>query len=197
MQEQIEELAIQFQLSSAANDIQGILPILETLDSSMASAAFKLPAPSPLALPSESPRSNALSLPTIIDHAAACATAVSQHTARDAMTAVFASEPPRIPKRLPLQDLQCLSAQALAAKMAAASPELAAYSAAFVGAGFSGAVVSCYASACDSDLQQLLIDVGIEDASHRQRLISELRLLHSRYAALEVPPLQLLPLPFL
>jgi len=37
----------------------------------------------------------------------------------------------------------------------------------------------------DSDFEQLLMDVGIGDTGHRQRLISELRLLRSRYAALE------------
>ena len=80
--------------------------------------------------------------------------------------------------------------------MAAASPEFSVYCAAFVSAGFDGAVVSSYASAPDSVLEQLLMDVGIEDAGHRQRLISELRLLRSRYATLEVPPRHMLPLPF-
>jgi hypothetical protein len=182
-------------LYSAANDIQGVLPILETVESSMASGAFKSSASSPLALPSESPHGNAL--PPIIDHEAARGIAISQQSADVAITAVFESELPPIPELLPLKDLLCLSVEALVAKIAATSPEFAAYSAVFVRAGFSGAVLSSYASASDIDLGQLLIDVGIEDASHRQRLISELRLLHSRYAALEVPPLQLLPLPFL
>ena len=161
----------------------------------MASGAFKSPASSPLALPSESPHGNAL--PPIIDHEAARVIAISQQSADVAITAFFESELPRIPELLLLEDLLSLSAEALGAEIAATWPEFAAYSSAFVSAGFGGAGLSSYASASDSDLEQLLMDMGIEDASHRQRLISELRLLHSRYAALEVPPLQLLPLPFL
>jgi hypothetical protein len=45
--------------------------------------------------------------------------------------------------------------------------------------------------------EQLLMDVGIGDAGHRQRLISELLVLRSRYATLEVPPLHMLQQPFL
>jgi hypothetical protein len=100
-----------------------------------------------------------------------------------------------MPKLLPFEDLLCLSAEALGAKMAAASPEFLVYCAAFVSAGFDGAMVSSYVSAPNSVLEQILMDVGIGDAGHRQRLISELRLLRSRYAALELPPLHMLPLP--
>ena len=158
----------------------------------MASRAFKSPASSPLALPSESPHGNAL--PPIIDHEAARVIAISQQSADVAITAFFESELPRNPELLLLEDLLSLSAEALGAEIAATWPEFAAYSSAFVSAGFGGAGLSSYAGASDSDLEQLLKDMGIDDASHRQRLISELRLLRSRYAALEVPPLQLLPL---
>ena len=192
----IENIAMQ--ICSVANHIQRILPILETIQSSMASGTFNLPskrASSSLATPSKSPHGDAL--PPIIDHQAERVKCISQQSEGVANTAVFESELPHIPKLLPLEDLLCLSAEALGAKMAAASPEFSVYCAAFVSAGFGGSVVSSYASAPDSVVEQLLMDVGIGDAGHRQRLISELRLLRSRYATHEVPPLHMLPLPFL
>ena len=65
----IEEIAMQ--MCSVANHIQRILPILETIQSSMASGTFNLPAKrasSSLATPSKSPHGDAL--PPIIDHEA-------------------------------------------------------------------------------------------------------------------------------
>ncbi len=161
----------------------------------MASGTFNIPASSSLAASSKSPHGDA-PLP-IIDHEAERVKCIARQSEGVATTAVFESELPHIPKLLPLEDLLCLSAEALGAKMAAASPEFSVYCAAFVSAGFGGSVVSSYASAPDSVVEQLLMDVGIGDAGHRQRLISELRLLRSRYAAHEVPPLHMLPLPFL
>jgi hypothetical protein len=94
---------------------------------------------------------------------------------------------------LPLQDLRCLSAEGLGAKIAAASPELSVHCAAFLRARFGGAALFSYAPLSNTDFEQLLMHVGVADAGHHQRLISELRLLRSRYAALEVPPLPMLP----
>jgi hypothetical protein len=162
----------------------------------MASETFNTPASSSLAAPSKSPH-NGDALPPIIDYEAERAQCIARQSEGVVTTAVFESELPHIPKLLPLEDLLSLSAEALGAKIAAASPEFSVYCAAFVSAGFGGAVVASYASAPDSVLEQFLMDVGIEDASHRQRLTSELRLLRSRYAALEVPPLHMPPLPFL
>ena len=139
------------------------------MESSVASGTLNIPASSSHATPSKSPHGDAL-LP-IIDHEAERVKCIARQSEGVATTAEFESELPHIPKLLPLEDLLCLSAEALGAKMAAASPEFSVYCAAFVSAGFCGAVVCSYASVTDSDFEQLLMDVGIGDTGHRQRLI--------------------------
>ena len=161
----------------------------------MTSEASKLPASSSVAMSSESPHGDAP--PPIIDHQAQRVTGIAQQSEGVAAAAVFESELPHNAKLLPLEDLLCLSAGALGAKIAAACPELSVHCAAFVSAGFDGAVVSSYASAPNDVFEQLLVDIGIGDAGHRQRMMSELRLLRSSYGALEVPPPHMPPLPFL
>jgi hypothetical protein len=62
----LEEISTRMRF--VANHIQRILPILETIQSSMASGTFNLPASSFLATPSKSPAGDAL--PLITDHEA-------------------------------------------------------------------------------------------------------------------------------
>ena len=142
-----------------------------TLKTSMASGTFKLPASGSLAMPFLSPHGD--SPPAFIDRDAERVTSIALQSQGAAATAVFESDQqlPRITKLLPVEDLLRLSAEELGAKMAAASPELSVHRAAFVSAGFCGAVVCSYASVTDSDFEQLLMDVGIGDTGHRQRLI--------------------------
>ena len=82
------------QMCSVDYHIQRILPILETIQSSMASGTFNLPASSSLATPSKSPHGDAL--PPIIVHEAERVKCISQQSEGVANTAVFESELPHI-----------------------------------------------------------------------------------------------------
>jgi hypothetical protein len=79
---------------------------------------------------------------------------------------------------LPLDDLRSLSSQAIGDEISAIAPDYVAYSALFVSAGFDGTLLC---DVDDSELPQLVQDVGIGNSIHRRRVVAQLRVVRSRY----------------
>jgi hypothetical protein len=89
------------------------------------------------------------------------------------------------PVLLSLDDLRRVSAEALGNEIAAISPDYVSYSALFVSFGFDGELLCSVIN--DSDLQQLVQDLGIGNAFHRRRVLERLRVVRARYHQSLVP----------